>query len=57
MVPGLPGVFGTDVALVVEAIILNADARHRDRGHIMDWLLHNFTKPMQSSFNGFRLFY
>lgn len=51
VVASLPRVFGTDIALVIHAAVLQADARHRDVGDVvMHWLLHDFTQSMQRCF-------
>lgn len=47
MVAAFARVLGTDVALVVETAVLDADAGHGDRGDIVHWFLHHLAQPMQ----------
>lgn len=47
MVPGFPGVLRANVALVVQVVVLDADAGHRDGGDVVHWLLHHFAQPVQ----------
>lgn len=50
MVSSFPGVFGADVAFVIETIVLDADAGHGNGGDVVHWLLDYFAKSMESCF-------
>lgn len=47
VVAGLAGVLGADVALAVEAVVLQANAGHGDVGDVVHRLLHHLAQPVQ----------